>query len=85
MSNRNAEISESIDSLVNAWCDRRCLVALRQILNGYPIASPLTDGWGELRLSLEKVRAFARHEVTEDEIARINRLIGELNMMLDNR
>ncbi len=57
----------SIQKLVEAWCDRRCLVALRRILPGYPLCSPLTDGWGELLIALQNVRAFARHELTAEE------------------
>lgn len=31
--------------LVEAWCDRRAYRALRAVLQGWPLANPLTDGW----------------------------------------
>jgi hypothetical protein len=69
MSDKQAldQLFDTIRLLINAWCDRRCLRALRAILRGYPMTSPLTDGWGELLLALMDVRAFAREELTEGE------------------
>ncbi|HLJ23576.1 MAG TPA: hypothetical protein VKT71_05670 [Candidatus Acidoferrales bacterium] len=68
----NKQLFSSIQGLVEAWCDRRCLRALRNILRGYPLVSPLTDGWGELLTSLQDVRAFARDELTVDEQKRLD-------------
>ena len=67
MIENNEQLFASIQKLVEAWCDRHCLGALRRILPGYPLTSPLTDGWGELLIALQNVRAFARHELTADE------------------
>lgn len=61
------QVFGNIQRLVEAWCDRRCLRALRNVLRGYPLVSPLGDGWGELLLALQNVRAFARDELTADE------------------
>lgn len=63
----NNQLFGSIQGLVEAWCDRRCLRALRNILPGYPLGSPLGEGWGELLIALQNVRAFARNELTADE------------------
>jgi hypothetical protein len=63
----NKQLFDSIQGLVEAWCDRRCLGALRRILPAYPLSSPLTDGWGELLIALQDVRAFARDELTAGE------------------
>jgi hypothetical protein len=63
----NKQLFGNIQGLVEAWCDRRCLLALRNILRGYPLVSPLGDGWGELLKSLQDVRAFARKELTAEE------------------
>ena len=63
----NEKLFSSIQRLVEAWCDRRCLRALRYILRGYPVVSPLGDGWGELLLALQDVRAFARDELIAEE------------------
>jgi hypothetical protein len=67
MIENNEQLFSKIQKLVEAWCDRRCLIALRQILPGYPLTSPLTDGWGELLIALKNVSAFARHELKADE------------------
>ena len=70
------DVLSEVGALVDVWCDRRCLRALRAILSGYPMASTLTDSWGELARALEEVRAFARPELTEDEAARVDRPVG---------
>ena len=63
----NAELFRTLDGLVAGWCDRRCLKALRAILPGYPLTSPLTDGWGAMLTALQDVRAFAGKELTDEE------------------
>jgi len=69
------EAVERVRVLVETWCDRRCLRALRYILQGFPPMSPLNDGWGELKIALENVRAFARNELDDQEFEAINDLI----------
>jgi hypothetical protein len=76
--NSNNHPLEVIQGLVESWCDRRCLRALRAVLQGYPLISPLGDGWGELRLALENVRAFAREEITTEELRAVDNLIRQL-------
>ena len=44
----NVHLFKTILTLVEGWCDRRCLKALGWILRGYPLTSPLGDGWGDL-------------------------------------
>ena len=71
--------------LVESWCDRRSLRALREILSGYPLASPLTDGWGQLGEALRGVRAFAREELTPDEAQEVELLIAEIDRVTSAR
>ena len=78
-------ILESVKALVDAWCERRCLRALRFILQGYPMSSPLTDGWAELLKALEDVRAFAQGGITEEENRAVNRLIGSISRIVYRR
>ena len=66
---------DMLRSLVEAWCDRRCLGSLRFILQAYPMPSKLTDSWGELELALANVRAFARNELTDSELQSVEELI----------
>lgn len=76
MEDTNESVLESIRLLVETWCDRRSLIALRHVLCGYPLSSPLTDGWGDLLAALENVRAFAKEELTAEELTKLNDLIG---------
>ena len=71
----NDEFLASLRELIEKWCDRRCLSALQGILGAYLAFNGLTDGWGELRVALQNVRALARTELTEDESARVDDLI----------
>jgi len=71
----NSQFFSVLQSLIDAWCDRRCLSALRRILVAYPMSSGLTDEWGELSIALENVRAFARDEITESELQSLEEAI----------
>ena len=77
-----AKIIEQIDRLVAAWCDRRCLRALRAVLSGWPLSGGLTDNWADLLDALEKVRAFARNELTEDEARAVEDLIHDVQRVV---
>lgn len=81
----NAELFRTLQSLVEAWCDRRCLRALRAVLPGYPLASPFTDGWGELLKALQNVRAFERGELTEHERVVLDDCIRAVDRTLHRR
>jgi len=50
----------ALRSLIDTWCDRRCLKALSRILPAYMGFNGLTEGWGDLYDALRNVRAFAR-------------------------
>jgi hypothetical protein len=71
----NAQLFDSLRTLVEGWCDRRCLKALRAVLRGYPLSSPFTDGWGDLLIALQDVRAFAPDELTDAERAAVDECI----------
>jgi hypothetical protein len=75
-------ILRDVDELVGAWCVRRCLRALREILGGWPLQSGLTDDWGNLLAALERVRAFAGEELTEDEAETVEDLIHEVQQVI---
>jgi len=79
------EILKSVALLVDEWCNRRCLQALRFILPGYPLRSGLTDDWADLLKSLEDVRAFAIDELTELEKDSVGRLIGSISSIITNK
>ncbi len=71
--------------LVDAWCDRRCVRALRHILPGWPLVSGLTDEWAELEKALKDVRSFAQKELTAGELAKIDELIPQVHRIVHRR
>jgi hypothetical protein len=58
---------------------------LRRVLQGWPLTSGLTDEWGALLDALEKVRAFAQPELTEDERARLDSLVSDVGNVVYRR
>ena len=85
MEQKTDHLFATLQRLVEAWCDRRCLRALRAILRGYPLTSPLTDGWAELLTALQDVRAFARSELTEAERTTVDDCIRVVEAALHRR
>jgi len=75
----------TLQNLVEGWCDRRCLRALRAILRGYPLTSPSTDGWRELLTALQDVRAFAQSELTDAERTAVDDCIRLVETVLRRR
>ena len=71
----NDEFFRALRTLIEKWCDRRCLKALHRILGAYLAFNGLTDGWGELCIALQDVRAFARAELKADELIEVDDLI----------
>ncbi len=65
------QVFKQVGELVDAWCERRCLNALRFVLQGWPLSNLLTDGWGDLLKALENVRAFAAKELTEQDAQKL--------------
>jgi len=85
MTDDAAGVLAAVERLVHSWCDTHNLEALRYILNGFPLTSPLTDGWGLLEESLENVRAFGAARLSLEEKREVNRLIVVIQRMLDGR
>ena len=73
--NSNEEFFNALRTLIDKWCDRRCLKALQRILGAYLAFNGLTDAWGELHIALQNVRAFARSELKADELKELDDLI----------
>ena len=55
------------------------------ILSGWPLPTCMTDEWGHLLDALEKVRAFARSELTEDVARAVEDLIHEVQLEIHRR
>jgi len=74
---------QEIDKLVQAWCDRRELGALRQILGAWPILNGLTDEWGNLAQSLHSIAGF--RDLPDQERQAVKRLYVEIDHMMRSR
>jgi hypothetical protein len=85
MIDSNEKLFKHLQSLVEVWCDRRCLRALKAILSGYPLHSPMTDSWAELLKAMQDVRAFAREETTADEKLILEECILAVDSMMRTR
>lgn len=81
----NADLLAQLRSLIDSWCQRQCLKALMHVLPGFFAFNGLTDGWGELREALSRVRAFARNELTSAELETISDLIAAADRALQRR
>jgi hypothetical protein len=62
---------ELLDRLIDGWCERRALRPLQIILRAYPMPSPLSDSWHELRGALRDLRSLRDPDVTESEAVAI--------------
>lgn len=63
----NAELFALLDRLVDRWCERRALRPLSILLRAYPMVSPLSDGWHELRTALRSLRCLREPDISESE------------------
>jgi hypothetical protein len=52
------------------------------MLKGWPPGNLLTDGLGDLMIALQDVRAFAKAELTEDELMKVNGAINSLHKLV---
>ncbi len=77
------DICREVDALVDAWCERRELVALRQVLAGWPLSGGLTDDWGMLARSLHSLAGM--HSLPDVERQTAKRLYVEIDSMIQNR
>lgn len=73
---------KAIDTLVDDWCERRELQALREILSGWPLSSGLTDDYAQLLEALRSLRGVARDALTESELRVIERLIPKVEQLV---
>ena len=79
------ELVRSVGELVDAWCHRRTLTALRFVLRAYPVTNQLTDGWADLMTALQDVRSFVRQEITVDELTKVDACISEIEAIVYRR
>ena len=78
-----ADLSATIDRLVDQWCERRSLSALRQILSAWPSPLALTDDWGQLREALRTLLAVARSELTPEDVDDVEEAIVAIDVAMN--
>lgn len=61
------QLRAEVDRLVDGWCEKRSLRALRYILMAWPSTLAMTDDWQNLRKALRNVIAFAAPELDPGE------------------
>jgi hypothetical protein len=69
------EFLDAVRSLIDGWCERRCLRALSIILGPYLGFNGLTDGWGLLYDALRSIQASCRERLPQSDLEAINGLI----------
>ena len=77
------ELHRILDSLVNAWCDRRLLKALATLLPAYSMPMGLSDDWARLYESLRSTRASCRDELPTMELEQVDAAISFVNQTLN--
>jgi hypothetical protein len=76
------EILHVVGEIIDAWCERRCLGALRSILRAYPLASGSPEEWGALAEALREVARLSASELTAAELQSLDRLAGAVELSL---
>ncbi len=80
-----ADLFTLLDRLVDGWCERRALRPLSIILRAYPMTSPLTDGWYDLRDALRDLRSLRDASISEAEAARVEDALRAVEQALRRR
>lgn len=79
------EILHVVAQLVDGWCERRSLNALRRVLRAYPLEAESEEGWRALSAALKDARASAADELTAEELQSIGRLAGAVDLLLSRQ
>ena len=83
----SAEVSKAavdaiVGALVDGWCERRNLRALRIILPAYPMPDGLSEDWYRLRDALVFVRAECRDALSAIERDQLEHVISLVDTAL---
>jgi len=73
---------KAVEKLVDGWCERRNLRALRIVLPAYPMADGATDAWGGLLAALKQVRISCREDLEMKEMDALVSLIQDIERSL---
>jgi len=73
-----------LDRLADSLCERRAFRPLRFLLQGYPLHSPLSDGWFDLLNALKDIKGLCHNDTTTEEQAWLREAIQLLQNRLDS-
>jgi hypothetical protein len=82
------ELDRIVSGLVDSWCERRALGALRIVLSAWwppPTGYALTDDWERLRSGLRHARAMAKEQMTDEEKIQLNQAIAMTDQALHHK
>jgi hypothetical protein len=73
---------KTMQALIDGWCEKRNLQALRLVLPAYPPGA-LTDDWGDLLIALKQVRISCRDDLELKEMETVIALIHQVERTLE--
>lgn len=85
LANPADDVPAILDRLIGAWCERRALIPLRYILQGYPLAWNVADQRHQLLQAMRDVRDQSQETLTDDEYQELVRAIALLLNTLEKR
>ena len=66
-----ARLFQILDELIDRWCERRALEPLRVVLEGYPPAPFVSDGWATLYASIRSLKGLRPGTLQAEEAAAV--------------
>lgn len=79
------DVSQILDPLIDAWCERRALRPLRYLLGAYPRPQWLTDDCFQLLEALKDTRGLCHDSLPSDERAALTKAMILLQDALESR
>ena len=75
------ELTQTLDTLIDRWCERRAIKPLQVLLRAYPGPLAHTDQKFEVLEAMRDVKGLCRRDLTDDEL---QMLIEALNALEDS-
>ena len=79
------ELRETLDRLIDGWCERRAIRPLQHLLRAYPAPLAHTDQLFALLDALKDVKGLCRADLTPDERQMLNEAHNALEDSLRTR
>jgi hypothetical protein len=79
------DVCETLDALIDRWCERRALRPLQLLFRAYPGPLVHTDQKYELLDAMKDVQGLCRNELPADELRMLFKAVQALEDSLQNR